>query len=224
MWITLGMFFLKKALLPLIVIAVILFFIVKLKGGCRPNKTLRGRAVSVQDGDTITFRARLKRRTVHLKGVDCPELGQPYGAEAKAYTEQLLKMGERFRRRPRVKLVLVRKDQKWATVEGPEGWELNRELVRYGLAWAVDKGYNEVERAARKAKRGLWADKHPVPPWEWVEGTSTLPPPWSPPGEWVIWWEGHKEVCRECAEPVGAMCVEAFLKLQDAIRKEGEAK
>ena len=29
------------------------------------------------------------------------------------------------------------------------------------------RGYAEAEEAARSARRGLWADRNPVPPWEW---------------------------------------------------------
>jgi endonuclease YncB( thermonuclease family) len=33
------------------------------------------------------------------------------------------------------------------------------------------KLYSEAEIEARKAKRGLWRDPNPVPPWEWRRGT-----------------------------------------------------
>jgi len=29
------------------------------------------------------------------------------------------------------------------------------------------KAYSEAEKAAQDAKRGLWSDPEPVPPWEW---------------------------------------------------------
>ena len=41
-----------------------------------------------------------------------------------------------------------------------------------GLAWhyvrySKDARLAAAERDARAARRGLWADKAPVPPWEW---------------------------------------------------------
>ncbi len=30
-----------------------------------------------------------------------------------------------------------------------------------------DQSLNDLEEEARVAKRGLWADPHAVPPWEW---------------------------------------------------------
>ena len=49
---------------------------------------------------------------------------------------------------------------------------MNRELVAKGLAWRYvqydKKGeFTEVEQAARRARKGLWADPNPMPPWEW---------------------------------------------------------
>ena len=49
---------------------------------------------------------------------------------------------------------------------------MNREQVAKGLAWQYvqyDKRgeFSQVEQAARAARKGLWADAHPVPPWEW---------------------------------------------------------
>lgn len=55
----------------------------------------------------------------------------------------------------------------------PDNRLLNHELVKEGFAWwyrryAVENTVLEqLERDARRAKRGLWAEKEPVPPWEW---------------------------------------------------------
>ncbi len=54
----------------------------------------------------------------------------------------------------------------------PDGRSLNRELVRAGFAWmyrryANDQSLNDLEEEARVAGRGLWADRNPIPPWEW---------------------------------------------------------
>ena len=52
---------------------------------------------------------------------------------------------------------------------------LNAMLVREGLAWVYTEycklpdceRLKELEQAARAAGHGLWADKEPIPPWEW---------------------------------------------------------
>jgi endonuclease YncB( thermonuclease family) len=45
-------------------------------------------------------------------------------------------------------------------------------MVADGMAWhyarySKDAGLAAAQRDAQAAKRGLWADKAPVPPWEW---------------------------------------------------------
>jgi len=55
----------------------------------------------------------------------------------------------------------------------PDGISLNKQLVSMGLAWWYrkyapnDRTLKALETGAREAKRGLWVDKDPVPPWEW---------------------------------------------------------
>jgi endonuclease YncB( thermonuclease family) len=44
--------------------------------------------------------------------------------------------------------------------------------VRLGLAWvyvryAKDQSLYQLEAGAREQRRGLWADKAPVAPWDW---------------------------------------------------------
>ena len=49
---------------------------------------------------------------------------------------------------------------------------INTEMVRDGFAWRYgqyDKPgeFTSAENDAREHRRGLWADRDPVPPWEW---------------------------------------------------------
>jgi micrococcal nuclease len=49
----------------------------------------------------------------------------------------------------------------------------NHELVRSGLAWWFEKyapgdaTLARLEAEAREARRGLWSQPHPIPPWDW---------------------------------------------------------
>jgi micrococcal nuclease len=60
-----------------------------------------------------------------------------------------------------------------ADVTLPDGRSLNREMVRGGIAWwyrkyaANDQVLARLEAEARQAKRGLWSQADPKPPWEW---------------------------------------------------------
>ena len=54
----------------------------------------------------------------------------------------------------------------------PDGRSLNHELVRAGLAWMYrrytnNQSLSDLEEEARVARRGLWVDANPIPPWEW---------------------------------------------------------
>ncbi len=53
-----------------------------------------------------------------------------------------------------------------------DGTSVNHELVKDGCWWyrkyvAGDTELETLEKEARDAKKWLWADPHPVPPWEW---------------------------------------------------------
>jgi micrococcal nuclease len=58
----------------------------------------------------------------------------------------------------------------------PDGRSLSQELVRARFAWWFrcyapnDTTLATLEADAREAKRGLWQDPKPVPPWEWRAG------------------------------------------------------
>jgi endonuclease YncB( thermonuclease family) len=60
-----------------------------------------------------------------------------------------------------------------AVVILPDGSNLNRELVKAGMCWWYRKyapdNYllEQLEKEAREAKRGLWVDPNPVPPWDY---------------------------------------------------------
>jgi endonuclease YncB( thermonuclease family) len=52
------------------------------------------------------------------------------------------------------------------------GRDAAEEQLRAGFAWVyddyvTDRAMYGVEAEARNARRGLWAGKAPVPPWEW---------------------------------------------------------
>jgi len=78
----------------------------------------------------------------------------------------------------------------------PDGRNLNRELVRAGLAWWYrhyaphDAELCALEVEARAAQRGLWAEPHPIPPWDWRRGAVAqggAPSPTCPTaGGWLL--------------------------------------
>lgn len=129
----------------------------------------RGEVVRVSDGDTLEVMRAGRAVRVRLHGVDCPELGQPFGERARQRSGQLAM-------RHTVTVRTVETDR-YGRIVGeiilPDGQSLNLTLVAEGLAWWY-RNYAPrnlklrlAEEAARDAKRGLWADPQPTPPWLW---------------------------------------------------------
>ncbi len=145
-----------------------LFFSLALLTGQTLAADFTGRVVGVSDGDTITVLHNGKGKRIRLHGIDCPEKRQAFGNRAKQFTSKLVfgntvtvQVMDRDRYGRTVGVVLL-----------PDGRSLNHELVRAGLAWMYrrytnDQSLSDLEEEARVARRGLWADAEPVPPWEW---------------------------------------------------------
>ena len=57
----------------------------------------------------------------------------------------------------------------------PDGTVVNQEIIRAGFGWVYSSyckkpiclEWKRLESQAATAKRGLWKDENPVPPWEW---------------------------------------------------------
>jgi endonuclease YncB( thermonuclease family) len=131
--------------------------------------TFTGKVVGVADGDTISVMRGGRAVKVRLHGIDCPEKKQPFGTQAKQFSSDLA-FGEEVE-------VQIQSFDRYGRVVGevilPDGTSLNQELVRAGFAWWFrkyapnDPILKELESVARAAKRGLWNDCCPLPPWEW---------------------------------------------------------
>ncbi|MBW1987671.1 MAG: thermonuclease family protein [Deltaproteobacteria bacterium] len=130
-------------------------------------ETFSGKVVSVLDGDTIEVMHRGRAVRIRLQGIDCPERGQAFGNRAKQFTSRAAfgkTVTVRFTEQDKYNRIL-------GTVLLPDGGNLNRELVKAGLAWwyrqySMDRSLGQLEAEARAARRGLWRDPHPVPPWD----------------------------------------------------------
>jgi micrococcal nuclease len=126
------------------------------------------RVVRVSDGDTFTgLDAENRQVKVRLHGIDAPEAKQAFGTVARKALADLI--AEKV-----VSVEEVDRDR-YGRVVGRVtigGKLVNAEMVRSGLAWryvTYDKRneFGGLEEDARRDRRGLWADAHPVAPWEW---------------------------------------------------------
>jgi endonuclease YncB( thermonuclease family) len=133
-----------------------------------------GRVVGVIDGDTLDIlTASFEMLRVRLSGIDAPELGQAFGRNAKAALSSLVfarSVAIEWRKRDRYDRVVAKVML--------EGRDIALEMLALGMAWhytrfeaeqpAADRReYADAQTRARVARRGLWADAAPVPPWDY---------------------------------------------------------
>ena len=133
-----------------------------------PRGSFRGEVVAVLDGDTVDVMHEGRAVRVRLAGIDCPEKRQPFGKRAKQRASQLA-FGN-------IVAVDVVDEDRYGRAIGsvtlPDGGRLDEIMIREGLAWwyrqySKDERLGALEAEARTARRGLWSEPSPVPPWEW---------------------------------------------------------
>ena len=133
----------------------------------KPHDTVTGKVVAITDGDTLTVLddARIQHR-IRLAGIDAPERKQAFGNKARQALGDIV-----FGRVVRVEVVDVDRYKREVGRIFLGNRFINMEMVQNGFAWRYaqyDKGgeFSVAEGDARLHRRGLWAERHPVPPWE----------------------------------------------------------
>jgi endonuclease YncB( thermonuclease family) len=133
----------------------------------KPAHSATGLVTGVSDGDTFYMVIDGQPTRVRLAQVDAPEKAQPFGRRAEQALREMIwkrQVGVTWRQLDRYGRPIVQVQV--------DGLDVNAELVRLGWAWvytqyATDRNLNELEKDARRERRGLWADAHPIEPWEW---------------------------------------------------------
>ena len=141
--------------------------------------TLLGRVVGVADGDTITvLNADKAQHKIRLAGINAPEKKQAFGNRSKESLSEMVfdktvnvETEKRDRYGRQIGKVLV------------DGQDVNLVQVERGMAWFFwqylreqslndRKLYEAAEDSAKAARRGLWRDIDPVPPWNFRHNKS----------------------------------------------------
>ncbi len=160
------------------------------------TNSFTAKVVKIIDGDTIIVMTNNKEIRVKLYGIDCPELNQPYGIEAKSYISNMYRskveiLGIDIDKHNRLTALTYHKYSFGRnTMILP--WRIpgfknppffgNEGLIKEGLAWAypenctnaICKDLKKFQVEAKKKKKGLWKDKNPTPPWLWKEKQELL--------------------------------------------------
>jgi len=126
--------------------------------------------IDVIDGDTVLIKNGEELQEIDIMWIDAPELNQPFGREAKAFIEKIIKNG------------IVAKIEHcpanidydpYLVLHGKSGdhQDYHIQMLMDGLAW-VRYGYgvgmySGQQWQAKQNKVGLWSEENPIPPWEW---------------------------------------------------------
>lgn len=127
---------------------------------------IEARVAAISDGDTIEVERGGRTFTLEVAEIDCPEVEQPFGVEARRAAAHLA-AGAQIQ----VGLRGVPSGGRMAgSVRLPDGRDLAGEMLRRGLAWWTGGAggsaeLRALEREARAARRGLWSLDAPEPPW-----------------------------------------------------------
>ena len=137
-------------------------------------KDITGIVVSVADGDTITvLSAEKKQFKIRMAAIDSPEKAQAFGQRSKQHLSDLV-----YKKEVRVQIVDIDRYKRHVGVVFLGDQNINQAQVEAGFAWVyrqfvknipkpMAKAFFDAESSAKANKAGLWADKDPMPPWEW---------------------------------------------------------
>ena len=132
------------------------------------------RCIGVTDGDTFTcLDTAGKQQKVRISEIDAPELGQPYGRDARDTLAELV-----FGKSLAVIPMRSTTDGVVICKVSVDGKDIGREMVVAGAAWTEPQSESPLikdQKDAQNGKRGLWSEASPTPPWEFRKAAAA---PW----------------------------------------------
>lgn len=143
----------------------LIFCFIGFESSSQTNKEINATVVAVVDGNTIDIvDGSQERQRVVFSGIDCPELQQEFGEQAKRFVEKLV-----LNKKVTVKFQGKTKQGNYLAVVMLKDDDLRIELLKEGLAWTAEKNpLEELEPYrswAQQKNRGLWKQENPTPPW-----------------------------------------------------------
>lgn len=136
-----------------------------------------GKVVRISDGDTITvLDSKNRQQRIRFNQIDAPESSQAFGQKSRQnisyihnqYVYVVEDSKDRYGRT--LGTIYLMQNGKVPVLQFRNS--VNYKQVVDGYAWAYrqymkDQSLLVVENNARASKRGLWADPHPVAPWDY---------------------------------------------------------
>ncbi|HEY4698486.1 MAG TPA: thermonuclease family protein [Gallionella sp.] len=157
-----------------------------------------GKVIAVFDGDTVLVaRSNGPPVKVRLAEIDAPEKAQQGGMASRKSLSELV-----LHKQVSVNSQATDSYGRLVAHLAVDDKSVNEEQIRHGMAWEYsnyhsNKTYIALQSEAQQARRGLWAQSNPTPPWEWRKqhpgrGTARRAPAPDPGC-------GNKKYCSEMA-------------------------
>lgn len=146
--------------------------------------------IAVMDGDTVLALRGTQKVKIRLASIDAPEVGhagmggqppnsqksQDFGVESRQALVNMVLM-----KQARVNSRALDDYGRVVAELSVDGRSVNEDLVRLGMAWEYshfhsDKTFIALQSEAQAARRGLWAQASPTPPWEWRKTHAAMSP------------------------------------------------
>lgn len=136
---------------------------------CTCNLSARAEPIITHfyDGDTVKIEDGQRQYKLRINDIDAPERNQRYGKQARRALMKLCKQAD-----VQVTLTGIDKYQRDLGYLTCNNTSVSEALVAQGYAWfnvrySGNWALQALENDARLAKRGLWKQKKPMPPWIW---------------------------------------------------------
>ena len=148
------------------------------------------KVIAVMDGDTVLVLRGKQTVKIRIANIDAPEVGhagmggqppnsqkaQEYGRESRqALLDRVLN------KQVRVNSRAIDAYGRTIAELSVDGLSVNEEQVRSGMAWEYshfhsNKNFIALQNEAQGARRGLWVQASPTPPWEWRKTHAAMNP------------------------------------------------
>jgi endonuclease YncB( thermonuclease family) len=108
--------------------------------------------------------------TCRLYGIDCPEYGQPYHAQARDYLDCLL-----LTKPITLHIKTIDKYGRAIVLAISGNQDISYLMAERGWTWALSHEYTTVCYDAKRLGIGLWKDKNPEAPWDYRKRIGVMP-------------------------------------------------
>jgi micrococcal nuclease len=145
---------------------VLMLFVLSSATAFAASDDVEAKVVAVVDGNTLKVQGEDNETyTITLLGIDCPELEQEFGKEARVFLEKVVL-------KKNVKVEFQGKDRwgnRLAIIRLKGEVDVRIELLKAGLAWTAERNANSeletIRTTAQQKGKGLWKSNEPTPPW-----------------------------------------------------------